>query len=304
MSGNKGFISVIDKQISNIHWPGNSQFGLCLTHDVDRVQKSYQFVTNSVRQKSPRYLLNYFSEPDDSYWKFRDIVNLENKYDVRSTFFFLNETKKLKSLNPRELAKTLGRYSIQDPEIIKVIKYLSRNNWEIGLHGSFESYNKKDLMSSEKKALEQITGSNIIGIRQHWLNLNIPKTWKIQKSLKLKYDCSYMDNKQMGFKSNIFYPFRPFNDSFVVFPTVIMDTYLFQLFKKPREALKACLQLMDICEKKNTFLTILWHQRVFNKHDFPYHKVIYEYLINEALRRNAWVGPLSEAYDIVEKSKF
>ena len=48
-----------------------------------------------------------------------------------------------------------------------------------------------------------------------------------------------------------------------------------------------CLNIIETAQEKKTLLSLLWHQRVFNEHDFPGYTEIYERLIEECLKRDA-----------------
>ena len=128
---------------------------VALSHDVDRVKKSYQYFTSSLK-KSIRFditglqyeLKSFFGR--EPYWNFDKIINIEEKYSVKSTFFFLDESIEFKLFNIKNWKLSLGRYSIENPEIISIIKQLDKNGWEIGLHGSYNSYKDFGLLKSEK----------------------------------------------------------------------------------------------------------------------------------------------------------
>lgn len=149
---------------------------VALTHDVDRTRKTYQYFTRPIRnliKLDLKGLLNnikFFTLPN-SYWGFDEIIEIETKYDVKSAFYFLNETLPFNLFNPSNWKLSLGRYNITDPEIVGIIKFVDNNGQEIGLHGSFSSYENKKLLAWEKDVLENIVGHKIIRIRQHYLNL-------------------------------------------------------------------------------------------------------------------------------------
>jgi len=226
-------------------------------------------------------------------------MEIEEKYGVRSTFFFLNESKKLKFLDPSTYKLSLGNYDINSPEIVGIIKELDNNGWEIGVHGSYDSYKNKELLVKEKIELERIMGHRVIGIRQHYLNLEIPTTWQFQKEVGFKYDASFGYSRNVGFKENKIIPFRPFGeeDDFLVIPTTIMDGALFYKYPVFSNNWKKISEIFKYAEKNGSLITILWHQRVFNKNEFLGWSKIYEKIIQEGLRRGAWFGACKDVYE-------
>lgn len=267
--------------------PPNKNFLVWLSHDVDRVRKTlFHSIYYAVKEKRGRHLSSLFSS-QNPYWNFERIMNIENVFDVKSTFFFLNESMRASIFWPRSFILAKGRYRITDPSIQNVIRELDQNGWEIGVHGSYTSYDNIDLLQREKHQLETIVGHPIKGIRQHYLNLNIPQTWKIHRSLGFQYDASFGLTKDIGYRDDIYYPFHPLHDEFIVFPMAIMDSALFAQYKDIDSAWNKCLKIIKLAQEKKTLLSIIWHQRVFNEHDFPGYTEIYERLIQECLKRNA-----------------
>ena len=162
--------------------PAGKSFLVWLSHDVDRVYKTlahafYYFIKN----RKWHHLGHYF-QGFNTYWNFEKIISLEAKHGVKSTFFFLNESMQAKWTDFKSFVLAKGRYDIRDPKIVKTIKLLDARGWEIGIHGSYRSYNDRQLLKKEKEILEEILGHPIESIRQHYLNLTIPETWQIQKA--------------------------------------------------------------------------------------------------------------------------
>jgi len=282
-----------------LEWPDNKKFAICLSHDVDRIHKSWwQSVYYFLKTKDSYHLKTLFQKRNNPYWNFERIMAIEEKYGVRSTFFFLNESKKLEILNPSTYKLSLGRYSINSSEVVEIIKELDKNGWEIGVHGSYESYRNLNLLKKEKNALERIVGHKIVGIRQHYLNLEIPKTWECQWRAGFKYDASFGYRRDIGYRENKFLPFQPFKDrDFWVIPLTIMDAALFYKYPQIHDAWNAVERILSFAEKKSALVSILWHQRVFNENEFPGWSKIYEKIIQEGLRRGAWFGACKDVYE-------
>lgn len=278
----------------NLIWPDGKKFAVCLTHDVDRVKKTYQYITHFVKTKDLYHIKSFFTRKHDPYWNFEKIMNIEEKYGVRSTFFFLNESKRFNVFRPDDWKLSLGRYNFNEEKIAEIIQKLHAGGWEIGLHGSYESYKNKELLVIEKKLLEDILSDEVIGIRQHYLNLSTPDTWRIQENVGFNYDSSFGSSNEIGFKENKYLPFRPFNNSFLVLPLTIMDSALFQKNESVEDAWVKCRELIKQAKKHSALLTVLWHQRVFNEKEFSNWSLIYEELIKICKQNNAWITTARE----------
>ena len=225
-------------------------------------------------------------------------MKLEDKFEVRSTFFFLQESKKINLLRPKEWALSLGKYRFNDKKVSEIIKMLDRNGWEIGLHGSYESFKHEDLLREEKKELEQVLGTEIIGIRQHYLNMEIPQTWGIQRKAGFLYDSSFGFRYKIGFRDDRYLPFHPFDNSFLEIPLAVMDGALFSNCDGEDEIWGKCLNLIKTAERQRGLLTVLWHQRVFNEDEFPGWSNVYIKIIKECTERNAYFGTCKDIRDL------
>lgn len=278
-------------------------FTICLSHDVDRVQKTYQYLTHDLRKGKFKNLLQIFNK-QDPYWCFDKIIEIENKYSVKSTFFFLHESLKFKILKKSTWKLALGRYSLNDKKIIYVIQYLNKYGWEVGLHGSYNSYKSIDLLKYEKQKLEEIIQQKIIGIRQHYLNLNIPETWQLQKEVGFKYDASYGKKRGVGFIDEHNNPFIEKNNNMVVIPLTLMEANLMSTVNNNIDlALKIIRDLYDEAQKNNSTLVFLWHQRYFNEKEFPGYLKLYEEIIKEGKSRNAQFKKCIDIYSETVKNE-
>jgi len=267
---------------------------VALSHDIDRVDKSYQYLTKSLAhlyRLEGNGLLNQVKSfcTKKPYWTFDQFIKIEEYYGIRSTVFFLNESIKFDLFSFKSYKLALGRYKINDPKIIQIIRYLDENGWEIGVHGSYNSFKNSNLLSKEKLILEEIVGHPVIGVRQHYLNLD-DTTWEIQDRIGFKYDSSWGFTKDIGFKDNRYSPFRPFNNQFKVIPMTLMDSCF---MAKPDKWIEF-ERLLDECEEKEAIMVINFHQHVFSKYDFPGYREAYIELITRALKRDAKFYKLSQ----------
>jgi hypothetical protein len=278
----------------------DATFHLCLTHDVEQVYKRFGAIYGTLRDRNPRHLKALLpgTEP---YWRFEDVMAIEDDLGVRSAFYFLNE-QRLRNRPVREWLSARSwqlygdRYSVSDPDIADVIRRLDSGGWEVGLHGSYESYREPQRLRAEKGKLEAILGGKVVGGRQHYLNLDVPDTWEMQADVGLRYDASLGSSKTYGFDHG-YTPLRPFDDEFVVFPLTVMELPLPNVERRPNRAWRVCKRLLEEARENGAAMTVLWHPRFFYENDFPNYGSLYRRLIERALELGAWVGPPGELHE-------
>jgi len=281
-------------------WPNNKKFAVCLTHDVDRIKKTFQYVTHTIRNLKKGKIslalsqLSSLMRRENPYWNFDKIIEMERREGVKSTFFFLNEQKKFFCL-PGEWKLYWGRYDIKDRRIVEVIKKLDAEGWEVGVHGSYNSYQNLEMMRGEKETLEEILGKRVRGISQHYCNLEIPSTWEYHEKLGFLYDASLGFVTDIGFRWGTCHPFHPFNPengrilSLWELPITIMDNAC--AYKSWQDI----MEIINTVERYNGLLLLRWHQAVFNEREFPGRSEIYKRIIKECVKRGAWI---TNAYNI------
>lgn len=299
---------LLPRPVKRFLWPDNHKFALVLSHDVDRVFKTFQYlpsVLNAIRKLDLRELFYHINNflfkrgVRNPYWTFDAICNLEKELGVKSTFYFLNEKGKSNWLNPRSWILYRGVYDVQDPLIYSAIKALSENGCEIGVHGSYNSFNNLDLMECEKKTLESITRRRIKGIRQHYLNYDHQVTPTLHCHCGFNYDSTlgFKPGTGIGFRRGTSFPFQILHpDSGISdlweIPLIIMDGALDSAVK-----LEDCLKVIDGVQEYGGVLTILWHNNRLNKREFPQMVDYYIKIVNEAKARDAWIATAEEVYE-------
>jgi peptidoglycan/xylan/chitin deacetylase (PgdA/CDA1 family) len=265
-----------------------NNFVVCLSHDVDRTFKSFQFITHflsnlkSGNYKSALYHLKSIVLKNH-YWGFDRIIDIEESFKVKSTFFFLNESYPFTFTDFATWKISLGYYNIFDDAIRNIIKRLDSGGWEIGVHGSYNSFMNVELLKKEKRDIEAILGHEVKGIRQHFLNLN-DDTWFLQREAGFKYDSSYGSTDDIGFKNDRYNLFAlDQNKDFFIVPLVIMDTCLMS----KKDPLGSAIPLVELAEKEKGCLVLNWHQRMFCEREFPGYAKLYIDIIEECQKRDA-----------------
>jgi hypothetical protein len=304
-AGKKLGIPVVQKSL----WPGGKKFALCLTHDVDEIRKSYQYITfpiKHIRKRNFKDFLKQFKSLGqkikgiEPFWTFEKMMEIEDNHKVRSTLFFLQEDAKVSIAKPKSWRHYARKYNIRQKDVSILINDLNSLGWEIGLHGSFHSYKDLSKLSKEKKELEKVLKSKVFGIRQHNLNLAIPDTWRIHEALSLEYDSTLGFNFSPSFRFGTCFPFRPLDAerkaaiSLLEVPMILEDT---AALPENIDNWNFFMYFIKVVEKFNGILTLLWHHTVFNNNEFHNWGKIYEEIIKVCKKKDAWV---TNSFEIVK----
>lgn len=284
-------------------WPEGRPFAVALSHDVDRVAKRGQFAYylplallkgrwGLLRQHlaSLRATLRGY----DPFWSFPTLMALEEELGVRSTFFVLNETGKARLFSPRSWMLYTGRYQVRSPQIEGMLRELVAGGWEIGLHGSYRSFEDEALLRWEKAELEVAAGVPVLGGRQHYLNLLVPETWEAHAAIGLRYDSTLGYTRRIGLRwgtSRPFFPRHPRTGQTIPvlqIPMAIMDGPLMAM-SHPEGAVAA---LIEQVEQEQGVLTINFHSQYFNHYEHQSWLDAYRALVVRCQARGAWFAPM------------
>ena len=181
-----------------------------LSHDVDWRRQGPP--VEHILSRKDRFDPEIFekTKTEELYHNIPEYMELEEKFGIRSTFFF------------RTIYENGDIIDYEDD-----IKQLQKSNWEIGLHTDPTSVNELGKIREEKEKLESITKKTILGNRVHFLNYNSDLLNKLEK-LGFSYDSSLrhskdsIDEKEMGYSRT---------NGIIEFPVTLMDAYLLTYMK-------------------------------------------------------------------------
>jgi len=268
-----------------VEYPENKKFAICLTHDVDviylpKLRTMYNAIKSLKEHQIRGALKMLLSKKVNSWWNFGDIMDLEAKYDAKSSFYFLVLDEEDLDFN----------YKIEDLEY--EIGLIADKGWEVGLHGGHDAYNKLEEIKEKKKRLEKVLGKEVIGYRNHFLRFKVPDTWELLSKVGFKYDTTFGYADMVGFRNGMCHPFKPFNlrtnewIDILEIPLTIMDSTLFDYMKLDiSEAWKITKLLIDTAERYRGIITILWHRMYMTGKNLKFYEKILEYCYN----KGAWI---------------
>jgi len=279
-------------------YPDGKKFAVCLTHDIDVIypEKIYTIIgtakafakgnlTDAIKTPFCRICKKF-----NPCWNFREIMELEAKYNAKSSFYFL-------ALRPGE--KDFN-YEIEDLEA--ELKYISTHGWEVGLHGGHESYRSLEDIKEKKQRLEKVLGKEIIGYRNHYLRFKVPDTWELLSKANFKYDTTFGYSDCAGFRNGMCHPFRPYNINtgkqidIIELPLIVMDRTLLKSYMRldVKTAWELTKSLVDKVEQYNGVITILWHNNTsIDGEGLKYYEKFLKYVSG----KKAWLASGEEIYN-------
>jgi peptidoglycan/xylan/chitin deacetylase (PgdA/CDA1 family) len=259
----------------SIEYPNGAPFAVCLTHDADIVYASINYRARAylkhLKQFGYSNTIRSMSEIRPLY-TFSQIMDLEEQYGAKSTFFLMAETR-----DEQDFA-----YNIEDIET--EIGEITDRGWEIGLHGGYTSYLRTDEMKAKKDKLEKVAHREILGYRNHFLRFRVPDSWEFLSIAGLKYDTTFGYADCVGFRNGMCHPFKPVNLNtgieipIIEIPLVIMDNTLLGYMRMNREnAWEIIKSLINSVERYRGVITILWHNICMGEKDLGLYIKILEY---------------------------
>lgn len=286
-------------------WPEHRSFCVALSHDVDRI-RTFTF-RKVFRQLKPAWpnpvplVKTIYQLGTDALkvqnWcgNFQYITQLEQKYHANSTFFFV--AKHRHKLDPN--------YTLASRRLQRGRSIIQQAGCKIGLHGTIPSARNQDFLSEERDIIEQWTGQNVLGCRQHYLTFNEDVTWLAQQTAQFAYDSTLGFSSHTGYRCGTSFPFRPFDATtgkvldILEIPLILMDTVLFLESKQHMSVESAWTVIQKNLEetmKNGSCLTVNWHNYELYENDLSGFSRLYEKILTWTTERNGWLYSLDDVY--------
>lgn len=253
-----------------------------LSHDVDRpfqyLFASGQSVARQVvgdvlkrwdiglaaRRSLTWHAVRNGSFQSDPYNTFDWIMDQSERYGLRSAFYFICG---------RTSMGMDADYEIEHPEIRRLLRRIYERGHEIGLHPSYNTYLRPDLIRHEFLRLKQVCKEEGIrqdlwGGRMHYLRQQVPTTMNALAEAGLDYDASLGYADRAGFRCGTCFEYAAFDPvnkralDIRIKPLVLMEGAVFGVQHRSvnhREALSQVLQLKSSCRAVGGVFSMLWH---------------------------------------------
>lgn len=199
----------------------------------------------------------------DPYDNYDYIQSFCEMYNLKSIFFFLIG----------DYSKMDRNINFKNPALIKLIKSLL-NDYKIGIHPSYNSFNNLSTLKKEISRLNDITSGPITMSRFHYLRFSLPESYQIliEAEIKEDYSMGYVD--RIGFRAGTCTPFYFYDlknekaSELKIIPFAYMDGVLNDKLKYSTEHAKSIIKkLKENVKQVNGQFNSVWHNESLSNQD-------------------------------------
>ncbi len=290
-----------NKKIETNIW-GKFKFATCLTHDIDYIRTPW--TANGLKNIFTSNIVSTINIPikkitqTKSWLNFKEIINIEKKYNAKSTFFILPNNKK------SEKGYDNADYTIKD--IAPYLEFIESEGFEIGIHPSICTHKN---CSSLKTEITKLAKYNPQSCRFHFLIFRPETTMNTLEVNNLNTDSTLGFTEHIGFRNSFCLPFYLYNfendkqSKILEIPLNIMDVTLFDkrfMNISHDKVLSRIENIIKEIEKFNGVLIINWHNNYLSDFLYKGWKDLYIKLLDKLHNKNSL---LTDVYTISTQIK-
>lgn len=268
-----------------------SKFGLSFDIDVAYAYKNRSAAILASGFIKKMFSLNFGDAKDQL------LALLNRKEDMYDTYqYIFSSIKNTNSIFFFDMGR-YGRFDKNPSYKNKKFRHLIQSISEkalVGIHPSYTSNSKSNLVTTEKNKLQQITGKPVTASRQHYLKLNLPSTYNLLISNNIVEDFTMGYSGYYGFRAgtcNSFLFFDLVNDrqtQLRLYPFAYMEvTFNNYLNLTIDEAKKIISKLVETVKKYNGTFIPLWHNSTLcNCKEWKGWREVFEHTLHEISNNN------------------
>ena len=277
-------------QVIGETWPGIAltphQFSMKVSHDVDNPSlyafKPWKTIARMMaghilkrRDFSAFCLAPWIKlttkgklHPADPFNTFDWLMDVSEKNNLSSAFYFIcGRTSNMDA-----------DYEIEHPVMQELLQRIHRRGHEIGLHPSYGTYQKSELIKKEADRLRNVCEKTGIsqtnfGGRMHYLRWEQPTTLQAWSNAGMAYDTTLGYADRPGFRCGTCFEYPAFNPvsqkklSIRIRPVIAMESTVIDSIYLglgiSEHAEQKILELKNICRAVGGCFTTLWHNSYF-----------------------------------------
>jgi len=267
------------------------KYSVYITHDVDNIRrydtlKKYikALAGDLILRKNPLlwlsttsdYILYKLGLKKDTHDTFDFLMDISEKYNLKSHFYFM----------PNKLGEADARYNIDNPIVAKTIKAIKEREHIVGIHGSYNGYNKADIFKTELNRLNKFNQKTTEG-RQHYLCFENPTTWQLWEDNNLQIDSTIGYSHFAGFRAGTCFEFPVFNIltrstlRLIEKPLIAMEGAVKEEYNNLDNFISEIYSLSQLTKKYNGTFVFLWHNNNINVKEWKNYSKEYEQIIEK-----------------------
>lgn len=247
-----------------------------ITHDIDnlfRYDDSKKFCMNLAGDILHRKSIKMFFSSIHKYIKYRQgllkdpydtfdyLMDLSDKYNIKSHFYFRASVK----------GQNDGLYDIFDKRITPIIDNIIKRGHCIGFHPSKDTYRNPQQFRTEVDRLRSL-GCKVQGGRQHYLLYNIPFQLRNWSENNLNYDAGLGFAFRAGFRCGVCWEYYFFDIlerkelPLKIRPLIIMEGSLLRYSVNDDTSIydHDTEMLIKVVKKYEGMFVFLWHNNNFS----------------------------------------
>jgi peptidoglycan/xylan/chitin deacetylase (PgdA/CDA1 family) len=290
-----------------VPWPKGKRWAIAVTHDLDVVALWPAYSMLRVAQLAANMDLRRAATVAGSMlgslaanpvWRATEnILKRERDLGIRSTWFVIAGTPTLATIRAGDVT-----YLPESPRVRRIVDAARTGGHEIGLHGSFASYDNRAVFVQQRARLEQAAGITPNGVRQHFLRMRPGRSHIAMAESGFTYDSTYGFAERNGFRLGVAdvipvwseeqRQVTPIDEA----PFVWMDRALskYQRIEDPAVWIDDARATARSCREVDGLWTGIWHPNLDDALGFPGAPAAFEKLLRDLLEHSPWSGTLGE----------
>ena len=224
-----------------------------------------------------------------------DILRREAARGVRSSWFLLCGTPTWTTMRAGDIT-----YRAESRDARRIVEMAAAQHCEIGLHGSFETSERKAAFAEQRSRLAAIAGRPPIGVRQHYLRMRLGETQRWMAKAGFAYDSTSGFPDRNGFRLGVADIVPVWDDERAAalpldtVPFAWMDRALskYRGVERPDAWVDDALELAAECIHVDGLWFVIWHPNLAAPLGFPGAPAAFERLLDEVISASPFVAPL------------
>jgi len=199
-------------------------------------------------------------------------------------------------------------YDVNSPPYRELFDWLVQHDFEIGLHASYNAYRDSRHFFQQKRRLEQLSGTSVLGLRHHYWHVgsHTEQTLLNHEAAGFKYDTSVAFENHVGFRRSVAFPYHVWHPEkqraiqVLQIPVFCMDgNFMYDSRRTAEQADQIFIEILAAIKQYHGIACIDWHSDTSNERtpNFEHWGQMYRRILELlAADSTIWVTKLEDMY--------